>query len=251
MSQEHISTHELLDSVSNEDLAPLVEYIMKASTESLASSSQYKRHHPDHSRYTGEIMDEIRKFGGNTFVNLFRKEGPPYSEVLKDAAEKVGVKGASEFSVIELEQQMIQVLLRKAAKEASSEEQVELEKVLRDAGLNERDYKAFISGASLVTLLTPKLYSLFMYQASSLIAGAVAKQLLGHGLRAGIGLTAGRFGSFFLGPIGWVLAGVWTAVDIAGPAYRVTVPCTLHIAMLRQKWLCEQEVAPLGEAFND
>lgn len=251
MRQGYISTHELLDSVSNEDLGPLVEYILKASTESLTSSPKYKKHHPDHSRYAGEIIDEIRQFGGNTFVNIFRKEGPPYSEVLKDAAEKVGVKGAGEVSVIELEQQMIQVLLLKAAKEATGEEQVELEKMLRDAGLNKRDYKAFISGASLVSLLSPQLYRLFMYQASSLIAGAVAKQLLGHGLRVGIGLTAGRFGSLLLGPIGWVLAGIWTAVDIAGPAYRVTVPCTLHIAMLRQKWLCEQETAPLREVFND
>ncbi|WP_299315551.1 hypothetical protein [uncultured Halomonas sp.] len=251
MSQGHISTRELLDSASNEELEPLVEYILKASTEGLTAAAQYKRYHPDHSQYAGVIIDEIRQFGGNTFVNLFRKEGPPYSEVLKDAAEKVGVKEAEKFSVIELEQQMIQVLLRKATKEASGNELGEMEKVLREAGLNERDYKAFVSGASLVSLLTPQLYRLFMYQASSLIAGAVAKQLLGHGLRFGIGFTAGRFGSLLLGPIGWVLAGIWTAVDIAGPAYRVTVPCTLHIAMLRQKWLCEQETAPLGEAFND
>jgi uncharacterized protein YaaW (UPF0174 family) len=86
-----------------------------------------------------------------------------------------------------------------------------------------------------------------MYQASTLIASVVAKQLLGHGA----GFVAGRFGTLLLGPVGWVLAGIWTAVDVAGPAYRVTVPCTLHIAMLRQKWLCEQETAPLEEAFND
>lgn len=251
MSQGHISTRELLDSASNEGLEPLVEYILKASTQGLAATEQYKRHYPDHTQYVGEIIDEIRQFGGNTFVNLFRKEGPPYSEVLKDAAEKVGVKDAEKYSDIELEQQMIQVLLRKATQKASSSELSDMEKVLREAGLNERDYKAFVSGATLVSLLTPQLYRLFMYQASSLIAGAVAKQILGHGLRVGIGFTAGRFGSLLLGPIGWVLAGLWTVVDIAGPAYRVTVPCTLHIAMLRQKWLCEQETTPLWEAFND
>ncbi|NIC38364.1 hypothetical protein HBJ58_16945 [Halomonas desiderata] len=251
MSQEAIATRELLTTASNDDLGPLVEYILKASTESLTASPKYKKYHLDHTQYTDEIFDEIRQFGGNTFVNLFRKEGPSYLDVLKDAAKKVGVKDADKYSIVELEQQMIQALLRKATKEASGEDQVELEKVLRDVGLNERDYKAFISGASLATLLTPQLYRLFMYQASSLIAGAVAKQLLGHGLRVGIGFTAGRFGSLLLGPIGWVLAGIWTAVDIAGPAYRVTVPCTLHIAMLRQKWLCEQEVGPLEEAFND
>ena len=251
MSNDVISTHELLDSASNEDLEPLVEYILKASTESLSDSPQYKRYHPDHARYVDTIYDEIRLFGGNTFVNLFRKEGPPYAEVLKDAAEKVGVKNAEKFAVVDLELNMIQELLRKAGKEAEGKEREELEAALREAGMSEKDYKAFISGASLASLLTPHLYHLFMYQTSAIIASAVARQVLGHGLRVGAGFAAGRAGSLLLGPVGWVLAGVWTAADIAGPAYRVTVPCTLHIAMLRQKWLAKQETAPLEEAFDD
>ena len=73
MSNDVITTRELLDSSSNEDLEPLVEYILKASTESLSDSPQYKRYHPDHSRYVDTIYEEIRLFGGNTFVNIFRK----------------------------------------------------------------------------------------------------------------------------------------------------------------------------------
>jgi uncharacterized protein YaaW (UPF0174 family) len=248
MSNDVITTRELLDSSSNEDLEPLVEYILKASTESLSDSPQYKRYHPDHSRYVDTIYEEIRLFGGNTFVNIFRKEGPPYSEVLEDAAKKVGVKDASKYSIVELEQRMIQELLRKAAKEAKGED---LEAAMREAGMSQKDYKAFISGASLASLLAPHLYRIFMYQASQLIASAVAKQMLGHGLRIGAGFVGGRAGSLLLGPVGWVLAGIWTAADIAGPAYRVTVPCALHIAMLRQKWIAEQETGPLEEAFND
>lgn len=251
MSNDVITTRELLDSSSNEDLEPLVEYILKASTESLSDSPQYKRYHPDHSRYVDTIYEEVRLFGGNTFVNIFRKEGPPYSDVLEDAAEKVGVKDASKYSIFELEQRMIQELLRKAAKEAKGKEREDLEEALREAGMSQKDYKAFISGVSLVSLLAPHLYRLFMYQASSIIASGVAKQMLGHGLRIGAGFMAGRAGSLLLGPVGWALAGIWTAADIAGPAYRVTVPCTLHIAMLRQKWIAEQETAPLEEAFND
>ncbi|WP_338420424.1 hypothetical protein, partial [Aeromonas veronii] len=37
------------------------------------------------------------------------------------------------------------------------------------------------------------------------------------------------------GPIGWVISGVWAAVDLAGPAYKVTIPCVIHVAMLRKK----------------
>lgn len=251
MSNDIISTRVLLGSASNEDLEPLVGYILKTSTESLSDSPQYKRYRPEHTRYVDTIYDEIRLFGGNTFVNLFRKEGPPYFEVLKDAAEKVGVKDAEKYPAVELEQHMIQAILRKAGKEAEGKEGEKLQEALREAGMNERDYKAFMSGANLTSLLAPHLYRLFMYETSAIIASTIAKQMLGHGLRVGAGFTVGRAGSLLLGPVGLVLATIWTAVDIAGPAYRVTVPCTLHIAMLRQKWLAEKETAPLEAAFND
>lgn len=251
MSSDVIKTKDLLNSSSNEELEPLVEYILKASTENLSITPEYKRHHPDHARYSDRIYDEIRLFGGNTFLNVFRKEGPRYSEVLKDAARKVGVKNTSNASIVELEQRMIQELLRKSAKEAEGKDREELEKVLRKAGMSHRDYKAFLSGASLATLLAPHLYRVFMYQASSLIATAIARQLLGHGVRIGTAFALGRAGAVLLGPLGWAVAGLWTAADIAGPAYRITVPCTLHIAMLRQKWLAQQEVGPLEGAFDD
>lgn len=251
MTTETIRTPDLLRQSSDEDLGPLVEYISKASTESLTSRSEYKRHQPTHSLYANAIYSEIRLFGGNSFVNVFRREGPGYAEVLADAAEKVGVKAPGKHSILEIEQRMIQQLLRKAMEEASGKEREDLESALYEAGIGKKDFKAFISGASLASLVGLQVYRIVMVQASTLIASALAKQLLGHGLRVGAGVAAGRFGSLLLGPVGWIISGIWTAVDIAGPAYRVTVPCTLHIAMLRQKWLCNQETGPLEAAFND
>jgi uncharacterized protein YaaW (UPF0174 family) len=251
MTTETIYTLDLLSDSSDEDLEPLVEYILKASTEGLTGSPQYKRHKPYHSQYADSIYREIRLFGGNSFANAFRHEGPRYSEILKDAAKKVGVKDVGNSSIVELEQRMIQELLRKATKETSGKEREDIEKVLYEAGLNEKDRKKFISGVSLAYLLGPQLYRIFMGQVSGLIANAVAKQVLGHGLRVGAGAAVSRWGGLLLGPVGWIISGVWAAADIAGPAYRVTVPCTLHIAMLRQQWLCDQETSPLEEAFND
>jgi len=43
--------------------------------------------------------------------------------------------------------------------------------------------------------------------------------------------------SILTGPIGWVVTGLWTVIDIAGPAYRVTIPAVIEIAALRQKYL--------------
>lgn len=250
MNDEVITTRELLRAASNEDLDPLVEYILKAATEGLKRNKEFKRYHPDHSRYPDVIFEEIKLFGGNTFVNVFRKEGPPYREVLEDVARKVKVKDVEKYSVVELEWRMIEELLRKAGKSAEGKEGEELEEALRHAGLSEKDYKKFIAGASISALLGRTVYSLFMYKSSTFIASTVAKQVLGHSLRVGAGVVAGRGSSFLLGPVAWVLMGMWAAFDISGPAYRVTMPCVFHIAMLRQKWIVEQEVGPLEEVFN-
>ncbi len=43
------------------------------------------------------------------------------------------------------------------------------------------------------------------------------------------------------GPIGWVITGALVSVNLAGPAYRVTVPACVLIAALRLKLKAEQE----------
>ena len=252
MSDNILSTQELLRGASNEDLQPLVDYILNANTENLSDCPKFKQHRPNHREYADSILHEIRLFGGNTFVNLFRSEGPQYLEVLQDAAEKVGVKNTDSYDNEEdLERKMIETLLLKAMKDAEGKEKEELEEALKQAGMQAKDYRAFISGTSLTALLAPHLYRIFMQQSSILIASAVSRQLLGNGLRMGAGFAAGRAGSLLLGPVGWAVAGIWTAADIAGPAYRVTVPCTLHIAMLRQQRLANQELKEMESVFND
>ncbi|PDX09829.1 flagellar biosynthesis protein FlgG [Helicobacter pylori] len=43
------------------------------------------------------------------------------------------------------------------------------------------------------------------------------------------------------GPIGWVITGALVSINLAGPAYRVTVPACVLIAALRLKLKAEQE----------
>ncbi len=42
------------------------------------------------------------------------------------------------------------------------------------------------------------------------------------------------------GPIGWVITGALVSVNLAGPAYRVTVPACVLVATLRKKLKAEQ-----------
>ncbi len=49
------------------------------------------------------------------------------------------------------------------------------------------------------------------------------------------------------GPIGWVITGALVSINLAGPAYRVTVPACVLIAALRLKLKAEQEAKQKAE----
>ncbi len=73
------------------------------------------------------------------------------------------------------------------------------------------------------------------YQLAVIVANAVAKTILGRGLSLAGNQVLTRTLSFLTGPVGWIITGVWTAIDIAGPAYRVTIPACIVVATLRLK----------------
>ena len=79
------------------------------------------------------------------------------------------------------------------------------------------------------------------YQLTLIIVNAVMKALIGRGLSFAGNAALTRTMAILTGPIGWVITGLWTAVDIAGPAYRVTIPAVIQAAVLRQKCLYEKQ----------
>lgn len=84
------------------------------------------------------------------------------------------------------------------------------------------------------------------YKISLIIANAVFKVLFGKGLSFAANRTLVKSLSIFTGPIGWAITGIWTAFDIAGTAYRVTIPAVIQVAFLRflseNKALVENEI---------
>lgn len=65
------------------------------------------------------------------------------------------------------------------------------------------------------------------------MANGIARALIGRGLGFGVNAGIMRAMGVFAGPIGWILTGMWTLIDIAGPAYRVTIPAVIFVAFLR------------------
>ena len=57
---------------------------------------------------------------------------------------------------------------------------------------------------------------------------------MGRGLPLVGNVVLMRIASIHTAPIGRALTGAWTAIDIAGAAYRVTVPAVIEIAFLRK-----------------
>ena len=87
------------------------------------------------------------------------------------------------------------------------------------------------------------------YQLTLIIANAVSRAILGHGLAFAGNATLMRTASLLAGPVGWALTGAWTVADIAGPAYRVTMPSTIQIALLRRKH--DAELAGFKKDIDD
>ena len=97
------------------------------------------------------------------------------------------------------------------------------------------------------------------YKMAVVVANAVAKSLLGRGLTFAGNATLTRTLGVALGPIGWIITVLWTAIDIASPAYRVTISCVIQVAYMRLKFqeasfkeISKEELnSPDSETFNE
>ena len=73
------------------------------------------------------------------------------------------------------------------------------------------------------------------YQLAVMITKAIATSIFHTTLPFVAYTTLTKSLSIVFGPIGWIITGAWAAIDIAGPAKRVTIPCVIYIAMLRKR----------------
>lgn len=235
MAYRHDPDLEFLSSLSSEELHDLVYLLThdkdgeRRLTESLTQEDNYKKHYPDHKQYWKEIAAEIQCFGGNTFANMFRGGGVPYKEVLCDVCDKMKVNYNKDSSTKKIEQNLLMKILEDALEKMSAEE---IAKLGKELGL-ENTSKLTSQGLTAIFLAVFRAGGFKSYQLTLIIVNAIVKVLIGRGLTLGGNVLVTRTATILTGPIGWVITGLWTAVDIAGPAYRVTIPAVIQIAYLR------------------
>ncbi|MEO3877867.1 DUF3944 domain-containing protein [Rheinheimera fenheensis] len=240
---------EFLKNISSENLSDLVYCLTHDKdgevryTEELTTSELYKAHNPDHSKYWEAIAAEIQCFGANTFATLLRGgKGVEYNEVLKDVCDKMKVNYNKDSSVEKIENNLLMKILTDALEKMSPEELRELAEATGVKNTSGITAQAMVGVFQAVF----RAGGFKSYQLTLIVVNAIMKALIGRGLSFAGNAALTRTMAILTGPIGWVIAGLWTAVDIAGPAYRVTIPAVIQVAVLRQKYLYEDQASEVS-----
>ena len=240
---------EFLSQVKSEDLEDLVSCLTHDKdgsvrfTEELTQNSLYKDHYPDHKKYWRYIAAEIQCFGANTFATMLRGgEGVLYKEVLMDACDKMKVNYNKDSTVEKIENNLLMKILTDALEKMSPEE---LKELAVSTGVKNTDG---ITAEAMVGIFQAvfRAGGFKSYQLTLIVVNAVLKALIGRGLSFAGNAALTRTVAILTGPIGWVITGLWTAIDIAGTAYRVTIPAVIQVAALRQKYLYEQQASEVS-----
>ena len=239
MAYRYDTDLEFLGQMLSEDLNDLVYCLSHDKDgenrfmEELTTNDAYKVYCPDHNKYWRLIAEEIQCFGANTLVTIFRGKGVEYKEVLTDVCDKLKVNYNNASSTEIIENNLLMKILTDALEKMKPEE---IKDLANEMGIN--NTKGITAQSMIASFQTIFIAGGFWsYQLTVIIANQVWRILFNRGLSlaANSGLT--RAMSILAGPIGWVITGIWTAIDIAGPAYRVTIPAVIQVAVLRQKHL--------------
>lgn len=230
---------EFLDDVSSEDLNDLVYALTKDKdggkifTEELTSSDAYKKYYPDHHRYWQSIAAELQRFGANTLVTkTFRfGKGVLYREILTEVAEKLKVEFDKKSAIENIEDKLLNKILLDALEKMTEEERKEFATSMGVSGLASFSSQATFAAFQAIF----KAGGFKSYQLTLVVINAISKAMLGRGLSFAGNAALMRSASLLVGPIGWTITGLWTIKDIAGPAFRVTIPAVIQVAYLRKK----------------
>ena len=235
----------LLRAATNEQLDPLVEYIIKKGkfTNRLDKTEAYKRYAPNHKMYVDDIAAELQRYGGNTLPNMWRGHGVPYRVICCDVAYQLGASYPEGASVADIELRILVRVIERAWDRMNETERAEFWEFFRGVeGFEDLRKVEDLSlkppkkiGPILLVLLQAgvNMSGFLAYQLAVIIANIVAKTLLKRGLSLVLNRALTKGLSVLAGPIGWIILATWTAIDMAGPAFRVTIPCVLQVAMIR------------------
>lgn len=230
----------LLLEANPEDLTVLVDYVtdsgkgrvsLENSVMSKLIAAQARNVFTEEERLL--LAHEIQLFGGNTLANLARGgQGVTYLEIVSDVASRLKVMHKVGDPAAILENALLETLAARAWDKMTDEEKTEFVKsigISKSVGIGPAALSAIIAA------IRASGFAAYKFAASATYA--VARTLLGRNLAFGAATPLLKGMSFLSGPIGWAITAMWATFDLTSPGYRVTVPCVVHLAYMRKKWL--------------
>lgn len=227
----------VLQAASNADLDPLVDFIVNNHiSKNLSSSEEFKRFSPEHQHYVHIISHDLRAFGGNSIANFIRKgRGPNYRTVVCDVAKHFQLEFAPDEHLPLIEQKIIAHVMKELYSKMTTEQKqlfvAEVQKYQDNNGamvvaaVEQEDFSSLSNRAiALMSFLVSNTVSHIMGARSlvPIISGSLEQSFtkLRHSLKQ---------------PLQWLKQMLYHIYELGGSRYRVTVPCVVHIAMLRIK----------------
>ena len=237
---------EFLKEATNDQLDPLVLILTRDRDgdarlqEDLTSEERYRSHTPNHTEYWDLIVAELQTFGGNTFSNLYRgggdKKGVLYREILFDVCDRMKVNYNRKSPTEMVEQNLLAKILVDSVEKMTPEQ---LQELVRETGLRLLAANITPSAVAAALQYAVRTSGFVPYKLAVVVANAAVwpfvKALGVGGLSLAANATLTRTIGVLAGPVGLALTAIWTAYDLAGPAYWITMPAVLWIACLRSQ----------------
>lgn len=213
--------------------------------------ANFAREQGDSSLYGSLLGTELCAFGGNTFANVLRPEGPPYHKVVCDVAKRVKAPFNKGQPVDVIERSILRTLCEEESERlveryanASPEQREEIIESLRQAGFGPETIAALRgqrgSAGTLAFQTIFRAGGFEAYKWALIVVNQGVKFLIGRGLPFLANTLLVKALWVFTGPWGFLASTAWS---FSRPAYRVTVPCVRYIAVLR--WAQEQSPGDL------
>lgn len=228
-----------------------------------------------HSTYESakELADYLCKMGSNDIANFFRDGYVDYKTVVYEVAERLGADKAKnipkelmgfafpnlpfdvfkksyeidDFSIEQWEERIILKLFADSLDKLTIEEKRQL---FQSMGISDADIPLGASGVLLTQIILKQFGGFAVYKTTLIVANMVSRALIGKGLSFAANAALTRSLGVALGPVGWAITGLWLAVDLAGPAFRKTVPAVIHVAMLRQMLRNKVTIGIVGDGSS-
>lgn len=195
----------------------------------------YLRHEVAPSQGPQALLDEVCLDGANTIASIFRGwDGVEYDEVVRDVADQLNVE-ASHSEPRELEVEIIAFVVQKYLAGATPEQREQVADVLRSAGADFNRMKADILKGAFAAGTLALLIRQVGQKVVAQVVGKIMLRIAGRQAAKEASKRAAQLAGMAIPLLNVVMIG-WTVVDIAGPAFRKTVPTVIEVALLRLEY---------------